>query len=95
VAINMPIFHDINTPKPFVDPTIQWNRGKYPEDKEATWGAALIDHIYMDAMCFGMGSCCLQITFQACDIHDARRLYDQLVTVAPIMVRTRAIKSLD
>lgn len=26
--------------------------------------AALPDHIYMDAMGFGMGCCCLQLTFQ-------------------------------
>jgi len=86
VAINMPIFHDTKTPKPFIDPTIQWNRDKYPEDKEAASGAALPDHIYMDAMCFGMGSCCLQITFQTRTVSDARRLYDQLATLAPIMV---------
>lgn len=28
--------------------------------------AALPDHIYMDAMAFGMGCCCLQMTFQVC-----------------------------
>lgn len=26
--------------------------------------AALPDHVYMDAMAFGMGCCCLQMTFQ-------------------------------
>ncbi|CAG8634171.1 7041_t:CDS:10 [Paraglomus brasilianum] len=90
VAINMPIFHDTKTPKPFIDPTIQWNRDKYPEDKEAASGAALPDHIYMDAMCFGMGSCCLQITFQTRTVSDARRLYDQLATLAPIMLALTA-----
>jgi len=53
---------------------------------EAKNGAALEDHIYMDAMGFGMGCCCLQMTFQACSVQEARRVYDTLVPVAPIMV---------
>lgn len=40
----------------------------------------------MDAMGFGMGCSCLQLTFQSCNIKEARRLYDALVPVAPIMV---------
>jgi hypothetical protein len=87
VAINMPIFKDTNTPSPFIDPTIPWDRDVFPEDKEAKEGAAKPDHIYMDAMAFGMGCCCLQITFQACNVEEARRLYDQLAPVGAIMVR--------
>ncbi|KAI9481397.1 MAG: glutamate-cysteine ligase-domain-containing protein [Benjaminiella poitrasii] len=90
VKINMPIFHDINTPKPFIDPTIPWDRQLFDHDKEAKEGAALPDHIYMDAMAFGMGCCCLQITFQACSIDEARRLYDQLAPVAPLMMALSA-----
>ncbi|KAJ2384368.1 glutamate--cysteine ligase, partial [Coemansia sp. RSA 2559] len=67
VAINMPVFHDANTPRPFIDPTIPYDRNLFPGDKEAAEGAALPDHIYMDAMGFGMGCCCLQITLQAPD----------------------------
>ncbi|RUS14789.1 glutamate-cysteine ligase catalytic subunit [Endogone sp. FLAS-F59071] len=84
----MPIFHDVKTPRPFIDPTVPWDRNLFPEDAEARNGAALPDHIYMDAMAFGMGCCCLQITFQACSIEEARRLYDQLATLGPIMVST-------
>ncbi|KAI9104115.1 glutamate-cysteine ligase-domain-containing protein [Phlyctochytrium arcticum] len=51
---------------------------------------ALPDHIYMDAMCFGMGCCCLQVTFQACSVEEARRLYDQLAVVTPIMMALSA-----
>jgi hypothetical protein len=50
--------------------------------------AALPDHIYMDAMAFGMGCCCLQMTFQACSIDEARILYDQLTPLTPIIVST-------
>src|SRR6267154_4133715 len=32
VAINLPIFIDEKTPRPFVDPTIPWQRSIYPED---------------------------------------------------------------
>ena len=53
---------------------------------EARNGAAKLDHIYMDAMGFGMGCSCLQLTFQACNVGEARRLYDALVPLAPIMV---------
>lgn len=90
VQINMPIFHDVNTPKPFIDPTIPWDRDLFKHDKEAKEGAALPDHIYMDAMAFGMGCCCLQITFQACNIDEGRRLYDQLAPVAPLMMALSA-----
>ncbi|KAI8065616.1 glutamate-cysteine ligase-domain-containing protein [Gongronella butleri] len=90
VEINMPVFHDTKTPKPFIDPTIPWDRELFDHDKEARLGAAKPDHIYMDAMAFGMGMCCLQITFQACNIDEARRLYDQLAPVAPIMLALTA-----
>ncbi|KAH7888688.1 glutamate-cysteine ligase-domain-containing protein [Phlebopus sp. FC_14] len=90
VAVNLPLFIDQRTPRPFVDPTIPWHRSLYPEDAEAKNGAALIDHIYMDAMGFGMGCCCLQLTFQSCSVDEARRMYDALVPVGPIMLALTA-----
>jgi glutamate--cysteine ligase catalytic subunit len=56
----------------------------FPE--EAKNGAALPNHIYMDAMGFGMGCSCLQMTFQACSVKEALRVYDALVPMGPIMV---------
>ncbi|PCH43378.1 glutamate-cysteine ligase catalytic subunit [Wolfiporia cocos MD-104 SS10] len=94
VVINLPLFIDRNTPRPFVDPTIPWQRDIYPEDPEAKRGAALIDHIYMDAMGFGMGCSCLQITFQSCNVSEARRLYDALVPIAPLMLALTAASPL-
>ncbi|WVQ84399.1 hypothetical protein IAT38_006551 [Cryptococcus sp. DSM 104549] len=47
-------------------------------------------YIHMDAMAFGMGCCCLQITFQAWNVDEARRVYDALVPVAPIMLALTA-----
>ncbi|GAA5919676.1 hypothetical protein JCM6882_004535 [Rhodosporidiobolus microsporus] len=90
VAINMPIFVDDHTPRPFVDPSIPRERDEWPEDANARDGAALPDHIYMDAMGFGMGCCCLQITFQACSIGEARRMYDAFVPVGPVMLALSA-----
>lgn len=90
VAINVPVFFDTNTPKPFIDPTIPWDRNIYPEDHEARDGAAKPDHIYLDAMGFGMGCCCLQITFQACNVQEARTVYDALVPIAPILMALTA-----
>ncbi|XP_056148402.1 glutamate--cysteine ligase catalytic subunit isoform X2 [Lampris incognitus] len=82
VVINVPIFKDKNTPSPFVE--------KFPEDDGEAAAAALPDHIYMDAMGFGMGNCCLQVTFQACSIDEARYLYDQLATFCPIVMALSA-----
>ncbi|KAJ3223275.1 hypothetical protein HK099_001316 [Clydaea vesicula] len=48
------------------------------------------DSIYLDAMCFGMGCSCLQVTFQACSVEEARRLYDQLAVLTPIMLALTA-----
>jgi glutamate--cysteine ligase catalytic subunit len=93
VAINLPIFFDEKTPKPFIDPAIPWDRAIYPEDSEAKNGAALPDHIYLDAMGFGMGCCCLQLTFQSCNVDEARRLYDGLIPIGPILVSLTAFGS--
>ena len=40
--------------------------------------------VHMDAMAFGMGCCCLQITFQAKDVEESRFMYDQLAVMAPM-----------
>ncbi|CAZ81755.1 unnamed protein product [Tuber melanosporum] len=90
VAINMPVFCDENTPCPFNDPTIDYDRHLYPEDDDVRNGAAKEGHIYMDAMGFGMGCCCLQITFQAKNITEARQLYDQLCPLGPVMLALTA-----
>lgn len=46
--------------------------------------------IHMDAMAFGMGCCCLQVTFQAKDIDESRFMYDQLAVMAPILLALTA-----
>jgi glutamate--cysteine ligase catalytic subunit len=51
-------------------------------------------YIHMDAMAFGMGCSCLQITFQAWNVEEASRVYDALVPIAPIMVSYKLHKTL-
>jgi len=44
----------------------------------------------MDCMAFGMGMCCLQVTFQARDIQESRYLYDQLAVLGPLLLALTA-----
>ncbi|KAJ9594296.1 hypothetical protein L9F63_014301, partial [Diploptera punctata] len=88
VAINLPIFKDKKTASPFVEDL------KSLGDDGESGQAALLDHVYMDAMGFGMGCCCLQLTFQACNINEARTLYDQLTPLCPIMLALTAASPL-
>lgn len=46
--------------------------------------------IYMDSMAFGMGCCCLQLTYQAHTIDHARYLHDQLLAISPILAALSA-----
>ncbi|XP_047371135.1 glutamate--cysteine ligase isoform X2 [Vespa velutina] len=84
VAINIPIYKDTNVPSPFKEDLISQG------DDGSSGKAAKIDHVYMDAMGFGMGCCCLQLTFQACNIDEGRTLYDQLTPLCPIMLALTA-----
>ncbi|TKA68233.1 Glutamate--cysteine ligase [Cryomyces minteri] len=90
VEINVPVFRDEKTPWPFKDPTVDYDLRNWPEDDDVRNGAAKDNHIYMDAMAFGMGSCCLQITFQAMNIGEGRKMYDQLSPLGPILLALTA-----
>jgi len=68
-----------------LDPKITTTMETVPS-REETLRAA----IHMDAMAFGMGCCCLQITFQAKDMDESRFMYDQLAVMAPIMMALTA-----
>ncbi|KAG5885191.1 Glutamate--cysteine ligase [Gonioctena quinquepunctata] len=75
--INLPIFQDDNTIIPVDD--------SYKFDKNA-----LPNCVYLDAMGFGSGYSCLQVTFQACNISEAKVLYDQLAPFCPILMALTA-----
>ena len=58
--------------------------------EEVSYKETVRSAIHMDAMAFGMGCCCLQITFQAKDVDESRFMYDQLAVLAPIMMALTA-----
>lgn len=90
IAINVPIFRDDKTPWPFHDPTVNYDLHDWPEDDDVRNGAVKENHIYMDSSIFGGGCCSLQVTVQAKNINEARRLYDQLLQLSPIMLALTA-----
>jgi len=90
VQVNVPVFRDENTSWPWKDPTVNYDLHQWPEDDDVRNGAAPDNFIHMDAMAFGMGSCCLQITFQAKNITEGRQMYDQLSPLGPIMLALTA-----
>jgi glutamate--cysteine ligase catalytic subunit len=46
--------------------------------------------IYMDAMAFGMGCSCLQVTFESQSLNHARYVHDQLLPFTPILAALSA-----
>jgi len=84
VCIKIPLFQDENTPKN-VEEAGGLFEGKYSDETVDP-----TKHIHMDAMSFGMGSCCLQVTFQARSLDEARSLYDHLAVLSPIMLALTA-----
>jgi glutamate--cysteine ligase catalytic subunit len=90
VEVNVPVFHDEKTRWPWSDPTVNYDLHDYKEDDDVRNGAVKENYIYMDAMAFGMGSCCLQITFQAKNIEEGRKMYDQLSPLGPILLALTA-----
>lgn len=90
VQINVPVYRDTQTPWPWKDPTVNYELYRWPEDDDVRQGAAPDNFIHMDAMAFGMGTCCLQITFQTRSLDEARYLYDQLSPLGPIFLALTA-----
>jgi glutamate--cysteine ligase catalytic subunit len=106
VNIQVPLFHDTNTPEFEGYASLEESKtvssfkeeAKKEEEEERTtqwnrrdeWEAEHYPHIHMDAMAFGMGCCCLQVTFQARDVNESRYLYDNLSTIGPIMLALSA-----
>ena len=93
VKIQVPLFHDLKTPE-FLRQATAVEGGRLPLDTEEvdSTGYKLEPdlNINMDAMAFGMGMCCLQVTFQARDVDESRYMYDQLAVLAPIMLAMTA-----
>lgn len=83
VDIRVPLFHDTNTPEFLCDHSSEpFFPDGYRQEPD--------EFIHMDAMAFGMGMCCLQVTLQARDVDESRYMYDQLAVLAPIMLAMTA-----
>eukprot|EP00929_Paragymnodinium_shiwhaense_P010498 TRINITY_DN1151_c0_g1_i5.p1 TRINITY_DN1151_c0_g1~~TRINITY_DN1151_c0_g1_i5.p1 ORF type:complete len:670 (+),score=133.43 TRINITY_DN1151_c0_g1_i5:72-2081(+) len=82
VAIRRPLFKDVATA-----PAANAHADFVPESVEA---ADAMDHVYADAMAFGMGSSCLQVTLQASSLSESRHLYDQLAPLTPLLLALTA-----
>lgn len=85
VDIRVPLYQDINTPE-YLNITSE----KLNEQNDEDNIVPLQPYIHMDCMAFGMGMCCLQVTFQARDVCESRYMYDQLAVLAPIMLAMTA-----
>lgn len=81
-CINIPIFTDVNTPKPFIEDLSEYYGGNSRESYSK------LDHIYLDGI--GASCSCLQVTFQASNLKEARLLYDQLTPLTPILLALSA-----
>lgn len=90
VEVNVPVYRDKKTPWPFHDPTVNYDLHRWPEDDEVRNGAVKEDHIYMDSSVFGFSCCSLQITVQTRNMDEARKLYDQLLPMGPILLALTA-----
>lgn len=54
------------------------------EAERGAGGATVIPpHVHMDAMAFGMGCCCLQVTFQVCGAGRSRTMSCHTYGVVP------------
>ncbi len=106
VDITLPLFVDENTvlDQPLVpedkkhrELLEQARRRAEPDDADTAYmpiEKALRERvgpvIKMDSSAFGMGCSCLQVTLQARNMRESRFLYDQLATMAPLMLALTA-----
>ena len=82
---SFPLFFSVS---PFSPLILRWRRLSFRHSCRIDLVVCALQSIYMDAMGFGMGSCCLQVTFQARHVNVARHLYDHLAVLSPIAVHS-------
>ncbi|XP_057331276.1 glutamate--cysteine ligase-like isoform X1 [Microplitis mediator] len=84
LSINIPIYRDKNVAKPLKEDLVALGSDQKCQRE------AKDNHIYMDAVGFGLGCCCVQTTLLGRDITQARELYDQLTPFTAVMVALTA-----
>lgn len=82
VNIQVPLYQDVKTEEA--------KARRFPLPSKDNCGKCETQEIYMDSMGFGMGACCLQVTFQARDLTESTTLYDQLAVLCPIFLALTA-----
>lgn len=89
VDIRVPLYQDKETPEFLAELAEAGGamEGGFEMETKSTDGRP---DIAMDAMAFGMGMCCTQITFQARDVAESRYLFDQLAVLSPIFLALTA-----
>merc|ERR1712232_1159580 len=55
-----------------------------------TAASSIASGVHMDHQAFGMGMCCLQVTLQMPSLRAARRVHDQMASVAPVLLMLTA-----
>ncbi|CAM9636627.1 unnamed protein product [Chrysoparadoxa australica] len=95
VDINMPLFQDTETPEfaaKLEDKALKQNGNGANGNAHLPPAPPSPDTpmVHMDAMAFGMGCCCCQVTFQGRDVDESRFMYDQLAVLSPIMLALTA-----
>jgi len=83
VDIRLPLFIDEKTPEGTFDSSGLNGRAAGKSDPASA-------EVHMDAMAFGMGCTCLQVTFQCTNLEESRFLHDQLLVLGPIMLALTA-----
>eukprot|EP01053_Blabericola_migrator_P002057 Blabericola_migrator_1__2056@NODE_1564_length_4265_cov_755_051453_g1023_i0_p1_GENE_NODE_1564_length_4265_cov_755_051453_g1023_i0NODE_1564_length_4265_cov_755_051453_g1023_i0_p1_ORF_typecomplete_len791_score171_19GCS/PF03074_16/7_5e123GCS2/PF04107_13/11GCS2/PF04107_13/0_015UPF0172/PF03665_13/0_27_NODE_1564_length_4265_cov_755_051453_g1023_i018594231 len=96
VAQLVPLFQDHHTQEsPMWTQALPMTGDRLPDRRQIIAQAAqthnpVASQIFMDHFGFGMGQCCLQVTFGCPNIDIARNLYDQMSVLAPIFLALSA-----
>ena len=91
VSITAPLFRDVSTPEFLRDSGgTESTSSASASECVSAFTPEPDTNINMDCMAFGMGMCCLQVTFQARDVDESRYMFDQLTVLAPIMLAMTA-----
>jgi glutamate--cysteine ligase catalytic subunit len=82
----LPIFRDEKTQLPFHDKSASADANT----EEFIPTETQENNVYLEGMNLGLGSCSLQVTFQAQNEFEARWLHDQLIPLGPVMLALSA-----
>lgn len=82
----MPVYPDRNTHCSFQETNIDWDLANRQDGKAQPENKSIV----LDPTVCLINACSLQVSMQLRDIDEARKLYDQLIPLAPIMLAMTA-----